>query len=470
MYKKLFRRFMASVAFLIFLCNIGWGQSALPTSSTGITFTESGFFEGWTWDLHITSELNKATFNSNTQNIVIYVESGANILLFEHNRDNATPEGVINIYNSADGITWGAAIASPAVTTGDPWLSESITLNPSKPYIKIQRSSGVGRIALRNIQIKADFIFTYTGADQTFTVPACACEVEVHLWGAGGGGANNDNQSVGGGGAYVTGILEVIPGEVLTIVVGERGKNSTAETSYGGGAAQGESGPGGSGGGRSAICRGTPTVQANNIVVAGGGGGCGRSGGGSINRGYGGPGGAGGLANGQNGEIGACAGEFSFATGGGGGTQVAGGFEGIKYPGCGGCTDGSPGTALTGGKGGQGGGSEKRAGGGGGGGYYGGGGGGGNSRTSDGFTGCVLSGGGGGGGSSFLVNLSNSDNSEPGNGQTQGCATCQPVYNNNQYGRGGNRDSHGQHGFVVIIPIADTCSSLPEIDTITDPY
>ena len=128
--------------------------------------------------------------------------------------------------------------------------------------------------------------FTYTGSNQTFTVPSTIspASVTLYMWGAGGGG----NTNYGGAGAMVQGILSVTSGETLTIVVGQGG-TIDGSTTYGGGGAgagnmAGGSAPGigysgngfpqnaGSGGGRSAIQRGG-TDPANDIVVAGGGGG-----------------------------------------------------------------------------------------------------------------------------------------------------------------------------------------------------
>ena len=128
--------------------------------------------------------------------------------------------------------------------------------------------------------------FTYTGSNQTFTVPSTIspASVTLYMWGAGGGG----NTNYGGAGAMVQGILPVTPGESLTIVVGQGG-TIDGSTTYGGGGAgagnmAGGSAPGigysgngfpqnaGSGGGRSAIQRGG-TDPTNDIVVAGGGGG-----------------------------------------------------------------------------------------------------------------------------------------------------------------------------------------------------
>jgi hypothetical protein len=126
--------------------------------------------------------------------------------------------------------------------------------------------------------------FAYTGANQTFSVPATTTSITVYMWGAGGGG----NTNYGGAGAMVQGVLSVTPGETLTILVGQGGTIDGTTTFGGGGAGAGNmayggdpgigySGNGfpqnaGSGGGRSAIQRGG-TDPTNDIVVAGGGGG-----------------------------------------------------------------------------------------------------------------------------------------------------------------------------------------------------
>ncbi len=211
--------------------------------------------------------------------------------------------------------------------------------------------------------------FSYTGANQTFTVPAGIVQIGVYMWGAGGGR--------GAAGAMVQGILSVTSGETLNILVGEGGQ-ANATNSYGGGGKGGiQNGSGqlgGSGGGRSAIQRGG-TAPTNDIVVAGGGGG----------------------ANPYFGSLGGAA-TFSGTANDGtsktnvqgrGGTQSAGGAGGGT---------GQYGTGLAGSRG-LGGDTVDggyNGGGGGGGGYYGGGAGGTNGGD----------GAGGGGGSSFIDNLS----------------------------------------------------------------
>ena len=100
--------------------------------------------------------------------------------------------------------------------------------------------------------------YPYTDADQFFTVPANVTSITVSLWGAGGGG--NIYTFNGGGGAYVSGVLSVTPGQVLKLITGQGGSFNSS-TSYGGGGASG-GGNNTSGGGRSAI-----QLMSSNVVT-----------------------------------------------------------------------------------------------------------------------------------------------------------------------------------------------------------
>ena len=117
--------------------------------------------------------------------------------------------------------------------------------------------------------------FTFTGSDQTFTVPSGVTNLSVKIWGAGGGGGRDSHK--GGAGGYTSGNLSVTPGESLTIIVGQggiihSGYPLSRDYRYGGGASGGGgstyNNTFGSGGGRSAIRRGS-----NELATAGGGGG-----------------------------------------------------------------------------------------------------------------------------------------------------------------------------------------------------
>lgn len=209
--------------------------------------------------------------------------------------------------------------------------------------------------------------FTYTGSDQSYTVPNGVTSLNVYMWGAGGQGATDQVSSgYGGAGAMVQGVMAVTPGQTLKIIVGQGPSQAYNRTYGGGGKGATADGKwyGSAAGGRSAI----QVVSGTDYVVAGGGGGYG----------FGNQGGAGGLLAGYDGAGGSGAGK--------GGTQTTGGAGGttLSPPGSAGSlgNGGDPSTAP----GYMGGGYC----GGGGGGYYGGGG---------------ASGGAGGGGSSYTSNL-----------------------------------------------------------------
>ena len=72
--------------------------------------------------------------------------------------------------------------------------------------------------------------FTYSGGDQSFTVPAGVNgPVLVKAWGAGGGGvdaAYYNQNSGGGGGGFASGNLTAASGTALTIVVGQAGRTN----------------------------------------------------------------------------------------------------------------------------------------------------------------------------------------------------------------------------------------------------
>ena len=185
--------------------------------------------------------------------------------------------------------------------------------------------------------------FAFTGAPQTWTVPAGVTSINVVANGAQGVG--NNGLSGGNGGTLST-TVAVTPGDVLNIYVG--GTNG-----YNGG------GIGGPSGGGATDIRLTNTALTDRILVAGGGGGSAINDGGGSGTGTG-PGGLGGGTTGGTGG-----GDY----GGLGGTQSAGGdSRGVNsfYTGMSGVL-GVGGNAAA---------PNGNAGGGGGGGYYGGGGGG----------------------------------------------------------------------------------------------
>ena len=171
--------------------------------------------------------------------------------------------------------------------------------------------------------------FNYTGAVQTYTVPAGVTSIQIEAWGAqGGSGVGFDGvPATGGLGGYSIGNLEVVPGQVLNLYVGGAGALYGIGGFNGGGQAGTEYGA--SGGGASDVRIGAYTLSDRVIVGGGGGGGAFGS--------YGSYGGAGG---GLTGGMGLSNGGF---TGGTGGTQVAGGAAGCCYGGAIGGTFGAGG-------------------------------------------------------------------------------------------------------------------------------
>ncbi|MER7770609.1 Ig-like domain repeat protein [Kitasatospora sp. NPDC096140] len=227
--------------------------------------------------------------------------------------------------------------------------------------------------------------FAFTGAEQTFTVPAGVTQVDVSAIGAAGGMEGLGGAS-GGHGAQVSGTLTGLSGGQTLYV--EVGGTATGGSCYpntlcvGGFNGGGSSHFGGGGGGASDIRTQPRTVPLtttdSRLIVAAGGGGAGEA---AQSPCAGSPGGD----AGQPGTDGACSGGI----GGGAGAATHGGTGGA---GGGGTASGTPGMLGTGGDGGQ------NTGGGGGAGFYGGGGGG----NINPLVTPAGSAGGGGGGSSLV--------------------------------------------------------------------
>jgi len=233
--------------------------------------------------------------------------------------------------------------------------------------------------------------FNYTGVLDSIQIPNCVDSVLINVWGAQGSPTVSGGTS--GKGAYMSGKMDVNPGDWIYVNVGGLdGYNGGGEGGYGN-PTDGVADYAGSGGGASDIRIGG-TGLIDRKIVAGGGGGAGRH---YVNGtcqpcGVGGDGGDGGTLVGVDG-MDAVDGGYGANIGGGGkgGTQSAGGAGGLG-------TEGNPGNPGTLGNGGIGiDGEYSVAGGGGGGGYYGGG----SGVNANSSPGSGVAGSGGGGGSSY---------------------------------------------------------------------
>ena len=235
-------------------------------------------------------------------------------------------------------------------------------------------------------------VFTYTGAQQTWLVPAGVTSVTVTAIGA-AGQSTNGGINTGGLAASVFSTFGVLPGQTLYVEVG--GAGSGAVGGFNGGGNGGVTG--GGGGGASdvrTISRANPGTLTSRLVVAGGGGGAGTDG--SCLAGGGGNGGSQAAAGDTGGDC-----TVALSGGGGGGAGASpGGTAGGAGAGAG-SSAGTAGSLGQGGAGGNGNGAGSD-GGGGGGGVFGGGGGGGGGDDGGGNIGA---GGGGGGGDSMGISF-----------------------------------------------------------------
>lgn len=266
----------------------------------------------------------------------------------------------------------------------------------------LHTSCGAGSQCAGGACLPNPVTFGFTGAAQTYTVPAGVAQLVIEAWGAAGSGAK------GGKGGYAKATVPVTASTTLQVWVGGKGKVVSVVSGAPSSPAAGGWNGGGSGGGTDVSCtvygaggasdvRGGAFGLSDRLVVAGGGGGQGStdpSGGDGVGPcGTVGSGGAGGQVAGA-GTLGSGT-AFAITAGspGGGATVSSGGTAGAAgeyrvstttYP-------GYPGSAGLLGQGASGTGAWYCGGGGGGGGYFGGG------------SGGAPSANGGGGGSSWAV-------------------------------------------------------------------
>ena len=156
--------------------------------------------------------------------------------------------------------------------------------------------------------------FSYTGGEQSFTVPDNVESIKLEVWGAQGG---NGKYSTGGLGGYSTGKLKVQQNDVLKIIVGGAG-GSSGVAGYNGGGKGNEAG--GGGGGRTEI-----STDDTLLIVAGGGGGGAEAEG--KNGGAGGGGSESGRAGTDNGNCAGAGGKDGI----GGGTGTTCNTSEVKY-------------------------------------------------------------------------------------------------------------------------------------------
>ena len=310
---------------------------------------------------------------------------------------NNFPTAAVNFTGTVPGTIFNwtnntSSIGLAASGTGNiaSFTATNATTNPVVATIIVTPSAGGSSGAAT---------FNYTGAIQTWTVPAGVTSVNLNAVGAQGGSVTVACAATGGLGARMRGDFAVTPGEVLSIMVGQQGLTNGADAGGGGG---------------TFIVRGASTA----LLVAGGGGGA------SNDIGNCGPNRNGvnatittsGTASGNGAVAGGTAGNgggASNGSGGGGGGFLTDGVAGSGLPGNNGKS------YLNGGAGGNGNNNDFGGYGGGGAGWFtGGNGGGGGGYSGGGTSGSQpFSGGGGGGSFNGGTNQVNAAAVQTGNGQ-----------------------------------------------------
>jgi len=295
--------------------------------------------------------------------------------------------------------TWSVPSGS-TITAGQGTTSITVTFGATSGDVCVTASNTCGTsassclaVTVTGCYVPGSLVFSYTGGQQTWTVPCGVTSITVDVKGAAGGTVvGGSGTSIGGQGGRIQGTIAVTPGNTIYVNVGEMGGNSG--TSSAGGFNGG--GNGGSvtycaGGGGASDLRLNGTLLSDRIFVGAGGGGSGTNCWGNGDNG----GNGGGLIGAPGCQCSSCVGGTPSYPGAGG-TQAAGGLLGNDQGQ--GCTQ--SGTLGIGGNG------ACTYGGGGGGGYYGGGG--------AGY-------GGGGGGSNYFSPLAtgvvNTQGTQLGNGQ-----------------------------------------------------
>ncbi|MFZ9699457.1 MAG: hypothetical protein ACO3AF_00095 [Flavobacteriales bacterium] len=167
---------------------------------------------------------------------------------------------------NASAYAWSFQNGSPGTATSyNPIASWSQTGNPNvfhRVTLNAQcQDSSTTSVTVINCPPGTQ-TFNYTGAIQSFTVPACVSSVSIDCRGAQGG----DNidlipQQLGGKGARMVGTFNVSGGTVLQIIVGQKGIIASSGNQWNGG--------GGGGGGSFVWIQG----QTNQPLIAAGGGG-----------------------------------------------------------------------------------------------------------------------------------------------------------------------------------------------------
>ena len=345
------------------------------TCSQNVTVTENPVI---TCPSDITVNMDQGICSASNVNIGTATAAdnctGGPIVSITNNYNSTTfPGGITTVTWTAVNNTGNSSTCAQKITVIDnqgPVISNcpsNITVN-NEPDICSAVVTYANPVATAICELGTFQTFNYTGSVQNYTVPDGVNSLSITAIGAAGG---NDSyyywNTTGGEGASVSGSFTVTPGEILYLMIGQKGGDNSNSYYFA------------AGGGGGTFVTSDVNFTTNLLLAAGGGGGAGADGGNNANI----------TTNGNDGSPNGDYGTGSGGTGGNGGTggSYGGGGAGwLSYGGgdfdycgyTGGISPfdgGSGGGLCEGGIGGYGGGGSSAEGGGGGGGYSGGGGG-----------------------------------------------------------------------------------------------
>ena len=175
----------------------------------------------------------------------------------------------LDIYPASASICSGSAIVLPV---GETWYYDTSLTMPVPGGMAVVDSNTT--FYTHNIIDSIVVDFSYTGAEQTYTIPAGIDSVKFQVWGA-EGGAYNSFFSEPGKGGYAEGSLTNVAGQTIKVYVGGQGSVGNSATTFVGGGYNGGGSAaykGGGGGGATDMRIGGNTLYSRFIVAGGGGG------------------------------------------------------------------------------------------------------------------------------------------------------------------------------------------------------
>jgi hypothetical protein len=277
---------------LLFACDYGVGLRKYSSSSRPY----SGFIENTTnsptFYLPIADSKNVFGIDTAAGSTILYISTPSTAYSYNYLTSIWTPlvfaaanyefRGIAMAPSSAT-ATSSRTMTATSSSSISATASSSITSTPTQTSAATSSQTATRTTTATSSQTATSSVtarpavLKFYSSDGPFSVlvPANIVKAEVMLWG-GGGGALSIVGGNGGAGAFVTGTLSVVPGEILTVLVGTGGTTTATLAS---------------GGGRSAIQRSSVDI----VSAGGGGGGAGGIRNGSRTSSYG---GGGGVSNG----------------------------------------------------------------------------------------------------------------------------------------------------------------------------